>query len=79
MSKRNYEITPDGEFFRVEVSDEYGYNTTVFEKNVIQVSLFVLNWWENADERKETNDKLAKAILQCKEIDKKNPNLRKIL
>ena len=79
MNKRNYKITPDGEFFRVEVSDEYGYNTTVFEKNVIQASLFVLNWWENADERKETNDKLAKAILQCKEIDSKNPNLRKIL
>ena len=79
MNKRNYKITPDGEFFRVEVSDEYGYNTTVFEKNVIQASLFVLNWWETADERKETNDKLAKAILQCKEIDSKNPNLRKIL
>ena len=79
MNKRNYKIAPDGEFFRVEVSDEYGYNTTVFEKNVIQASLFVLNWWENADERKETNDKLAKAILQCKEIDSKNPNLRKIL
>ena len=77
--RRNYKITPDGEFFRVEVSDEYGYNTTVFEKNVIQASLFVLNWWETADERKETNDKLAKAILQCKEIDSKNPNLRKIL
>ena len=77
--RRNYEITPDGEFFRVEVSDEYGYNTTVFEKNVIQASLFVLNWWETADERKETNDKLAKAILNCKEIDSKNPNLRKIL
>ena len=77
--RRNYKITPDGEFFRVEVSDEYGYNTTVFEKNVIQASLFVLNWWETADERKETNDKLAKAILQCKEIDSKNPNLRPIL
>ena len=77
--RRNYKITPDGEFFKVEVSDEYGYNTTVFEKNVIQASLFVLNWWETADERKETNDKLAKAILQCKEIDSKNPNLRKIL
>ena len=79
MNKRNYKITPDGEFFKVEVSDKYGYNTTVFEKNIIQASLFILKWWENADERKETNDKLAKAILQCKEIDSKNPNLRKIL
>ena len=77
--RRNYEITPDGAFFKVEVSDEYGYNTTVFEKNVIQASLFVLTWWENADERKHSNDLMAKAILQCKEIDSKNPNLRKIL
>ena len=79
MSKKKYEITPDGEFFKVEVSDKYGYNTTVFEKNIIQASLFILKWWENADERKHSNDLLAKAILNCKEIDSKNPNLRKIL
>ena len=46
MCKRNYNITPDGEWFRVEVSDEYGFNTTVFEKNVIQASLFINKWWE---------------------------------
>ena len=77
--RRNYKITPDGEFFRVEVSDEYGYNTTVYEKNVIQASLYIIDWWENADKRKHSNDLLAKAILNCKEIDSKNPNLRKIL
>ena len=79
MSKRNYKITPNGERFRVEVSDEYGYNTTVFEKNVIQASLFINKWWESAKERKHTNDLMAKAILECKEIDSKNPNLRQIL
>ena len=79
MYKKEYKITPDGEWFKVEVYDENGFNTTVYEKNVIQASLYILEWWENADERKETNDKLAKAILQCKEIDSKNPNLRKIL
>ena len=75
---RKYNITPDGEFFKVEVSDEYGYNTTVFEKNVIQASLFIMKWWENTEERKKTNDLLAKAILNCKEIDSKNSNLREI-
>ena len=80
MNKRNYKIIPTGYgWFKVEVSDEYGDNTTVYEKNVIQASLFVIEWWENADERKHSNDLLAKAILNCKEIDKKNPNLRKIL
>ena len=79
MSKRNYEITPNGDFFKVEVSDEYGYNTTVYEKNVIQASLYITKWWESAKERKQTNDLMAKAILECKEIDSKNPNLRPIL
>ena len=79
MSERKYKITPDGEWFKVEISDEYGYNTTVFEKNVIQASLFIMKWWENTEERKKTNDLLAKAILNCKEIDSKNPNLRNIL
>ena len=78
MSERKYKITPDGEWFKVEVSDDYGYNTTVFEKNVIQASLFIMKWWENTEERKKTNDLLAKAILNCKEIDSNNPNLREI-
>ena len=76
---RNYKITPSDYGFKVEVSDEYGNNTTVYEKNVIQASLYIIDWWENADKRKHSNDLLAKAILNCKEIDKKNPNLRKIL
>ena len=76
---RNYTITPDGEWFKVEVSDEYGFNTTVFEKNVIQASLFIIKWWENTEQRKNTNDLMSKAILNCKEIDSKNPNLRDIL
>ena len=78
MNKRNYKITPDGEWFKVEVSDENGYSTTVFEKNVIQASLFIMKWWENSEKRKKTNDLLAKAILNCKEIDSKNNNLREI-
>ena len=84
MSKRNtykrfYTITPNGEWFKVKVFDEYGFNTTVFEKNVIQASLFIIKWWENTEQRKNTNDLMSKAILNCKEIDSKNNNLREIL
>ena len=79
MSKRNYNITPNGEWFKVEVSDENGFNTTVYEKSVKQASLFIINWWENTEQRKRTNDLMSKAILNCKEIDSKNPNLREIL
>ena len=78
MSKRNYKITPIDEFFKVEVSDEYGNNTTVYERSLLNASKYVTDWWENADERKHTNDLLSKAILNCKEIDSRNPNLREI-
>ena len=78
MSGRKYKITRSDEWFKVQVWNEYGYKTTVFEKNVIQASLFIMKWWENTEERKKTNDLLAKAILNCKEIDSKNPNLREI-
>ena len=76
---RKYNITLDSDFFKVEVSDEYGYNTTVYERNVIDASNFILNWWNSSKERKETNDRMSKAILNCKEIDSKNSNLRDIL
>ena len=79
MYKRNYKITPDGEWFKVKVSDEYGFNTTVYERSLLDASKYVIDWWENAEERKTTNDLMNKAILECKEIDSKNPNLRKII
>ena len=72
MNKRNYKITPIDEFFKVEVSDEYGNNTTVYERSLLNASKYVTDWWENADERKHTNDLMNKAILNCIEIDKKS-------
>ena len=72
MYKRNYEITPDGEWFKVKVSDEYGFNTTIYERSLLNASKYVIDWWESADERKETNDLMNKAISNCIEIDKKS-------
>ena len=71
MNKRNYNITPDGEWFRVEVYDENGFNTTVFEKNVIQASLFIIKWWESSEERQKSHELLADAIFGCTKLDKK--------
>ena len=79
MSKKEYKITRESDWFKVEVFDENGFNTTVYEKSVKQASLFIINWWENTEQRKRTNDLMSKAILNCKEIDSKNPNLREIL
>ena len=69
MSKRKYKITPDGDFFKVEVSDEYGYNTTVYEKNVIQASLFITKWWESTEERQKSHKLLEDAIYGCTKLD----------
>ena len=69
---RKYEITPNGEWFKVKVSDEYNNHTTVYKKNVIQASLFITEWWEDTEKREKSNNLLAKAILNCKRIDEKS-------
>tara|TARA_R100000501_G_C2537293_1_gene57641 strand:+ start:72 stop:311 length:240 start_codon:yes stop_codon:yes gene_type:complete len=79
MSKRKYEITPNGEWFKVEAWDDYGKYCSVYEKTILDASKFILDWWEKSKENKKSDELLAKAILECKEIDKNNNNLRKIL
>jgi len=37
-----------------------------------------MDWWNQVEERQKSKDLMAKAILNCKEIDSKNPNLREI-
>ena len=69
MYKRKYEITPDGEWFKVEVSDEYNNSTTVYEKNVIQASIFINKWFEETEEREEKHQLLANAIYGCTKIE----------
>ena len=69
---REYKITKDSDyFFKVEVTDEYGCSTTVYEKNVLDASKFIYNYWKNAEQRKQANDLMHKAILNCIELDKK--------
>ena len=79
MSRRNYKITQREDWFKVQAWNEYGHYTCVYERNVLDASRYIMDWWNKADELKESKDLLAKAILECKEIDKNNNNLRKIL
>ena len=69
--KRSYKITPNDNLFKVEVSDEYGNNTTVYERNVMDSSKFIINWWENSEDRNKSNRLLSSAIQQCFEMDRK--------
>ena len=77
---RKYSIIKDNsEFFKVECTDSYGNSTVVYEKNVLDASKFVINYWENEDDRQDSKELLHRAILNCKELDKSNNNLRTIL
>ena len=69
MSERKYKITPSGEWFKVEVSDEYNNHTVVYEKNVIQASIFINKWWEDTEKREEKHQLLANAIYGCTKLD----------
>ena len=69
MNKRNYKITPSGEWFKVDVYDEYNNHTTVYEKNVIQASIFITKWWKDTEKREKSNNLLANAIWGCTKLD----------
>ena len=69
MNKRNYKITPNGEWFKVDVYDEYNNHTTVYKKNVIQASLFIAEWWKDTEKREKSNNLLANAIWGCTKLD----------
>ena len=86
MNKRKYKITLlkkhtkslEGDWFKVQIWNEYGHYHCVYERNVLDASNYIMDWWNQADELKKSKDLLSKAILNCKEIDSKNPNLREI-
>ena len=53
MNKRNYKITPEemsfGTTFKVEVWNRYGMKREVYERNVMDASEVIYDYWENED------------------------------
>ena len=49
MNKRNYKLTPSTYGFKVEVWNKYGMKRTVYERNVIDASRVIYDYWENED------------------------------
>ena len=51
--KRNYKITPEnrsyGTIFKVESWNDFGMKRTVYERNVMDASEQVMNWWESSE------------------------------
>ena len=72
MNKRNYVLTLCNYGYKVEVWDNYGKYTCVYEKTRESASDFILNYWEKSEENKKSDDLMNKAILNCIKLDKKS-------
>tara|TARA_R100000234_G_scaffold114866_1_gene90351 strand:+ start:182 stop:433 length:252 start_codon:yes stop_codon:yes gene_type:complete len=71
MNKRNYILTPCDYGYKVEVWDDYGKYTCVYEETREQASDFVMKWWEMSEENKNNDELMHKAMLEMIAIDKK--------
>ncbi len=77
---RDYKVTKKpGELHNCEVTDGNGKKY----QNYFDTEQECINWiyyiWENESKSIDEHELLHKAILNCKELDKSNNNLRTIL
>ena len=72
MNKRKYILTPNSYGFKIEVWDEYGNWNSVYEKTIESASKYVVDWWDNSEEREESNKIRDKAIRECIKIDRES-------
>ena len=75
INMRNYSITKNkGEQWNAEVTDKYGNKYQNWFETYWDSGVWILYIWENEDklvEMSENKDELlARAINQCKEVDK---------
>ena len=71
--KRNYKITPVemsfGTTFKVEVRNKYGMKREVYERNVMDASRVICDYWKKEDKEYGKMKSLSKAIRECQKID----------
>ena len=82
MNKRNYTISKSAgdKMYTCYVIDNNGLESTNYFETEQECINHVYWKWENEAFFQQDSDKLlAKAILNCKKIDKNNNNLREIL
>ena len=72
ITKRNYKLTPSTYGFKVEVWNDFGMKREVYERNVMDASEVVLDWWENSEKEYDKMKSLNRAIKSCIEIDQKS-------
>ena len=79
---RDFKITrKKGELYNAEVTDSYGNKYQNYFKHAHEANDWIYYIWENEEwyDKADSEELLEKAILNCKELDKNNNNLRDIL
>ena len=79
---RDFKITRNkGEWYCVIVTDSYGTKYNNWFEHAHEANDQIYYIWENEEwfNHANSDELLGKAIQNCKEIDKNNNNLRKIL
>ena len=79
---RDFKITrKKGELYNAEVTDSYGNKYQNYFEHAHEANDWIYYIWEYEEwyDKADSEELLEKAILNCKEIDKNNNNLRDIL
>ena len=79
---RNFSITRNkGEMYNAQVTDSYGNKYQNYFEHAHEANDWIYYIWENEEwyDKADSDELLEKAILNCKELDKNNNNLRDIL
>ena len=75
MKKYNIEKSKY-DLLKVDVTDDYGYETTVYEKNIFDASKFIVNYWKTQDKRQEDRETMCKTIQKLIELDEQSGILK---
>jgi len=63
-------ITQSSGFFKVDLEDHYGNYTQVYEPTLKQAMQYALYWCEMTEQRHETKQLHAKAVMEMNKLDK---------
>ena len=66
MNKKEYKITQNDEWFKVQIWNEYGHYHCVYERNVLDASKYIMDWWESDN---KSHKLLEDAIWGCTKLD----------
>ena len=50
LRQRNYKLTPSTYGFKVEMWNDFGMKRTIYEKNIMDASKMIMDWWESSEE-----------------------------